>query len=84
MLGKPWKIIGASMFSLYDKHYIYMIDYHSKFIVIKKTESLLAYSLILTCKVFFFSEYGLPKKIISAAGGNFVPEKFKEFCKTST
>ena len=28
-----------------------------------------------------FSEYGLPKKIISDAGGNFISDKFKRFCK---
>ena len=35
-------------------------------------------SLILACKVIF-SEFGLPKKIMSDAGGNFISDKFKEF-----
>ena len=29
-----------------------------------------------------FSEYGLPKKIMSDVGGNFISDKFKQFCKT--
>ena len=37
----------------------------------KKTESHSTDSLILTCKSIF-SEYGLPKKIMSDAAGNFV------------
>ena len=29
---------------------------------------------------YFFSEYGLPKKIMSDAGGNFISDKFKRLC----
>ena len=36
--------------------------------------------LILACRVIL-SEFGLPKKIISDAGGNFSPGKSKQFCK---
>ena len=39
-----------------------------------------AESLILACKVIFL-EYGLPKRIMSDAGGNFISEKFRQFCK---
>ena len=42
-------------------------------------ESLSADNMILACKVIF-SEYGIPKKIMSNTGGKFVSEKFKEFC----
>ena len=38
-------------------------------------EGLSADNLILACKLFF-SEYGLPKKIMSDASGNFISEKF--------
>ena len=30
----------------------------------------------------YFSEYGIPKRIRSNAGGNFISEKFKNFCKS--
>ena len=63
------------MFTLNNKHYLYITDYHSKFPIIKKTENLSADSLILLCKVSF-AEYGLPKKIMSDPGGNFISDKF--------
>ena len=69
------------MFTLKNKHYLCIVDYHSKFPVIKKTEHLSADSLILISKVIF-AEYGLPKKIMSDSGGNFVSDKFKTFCKS--
>ena len=55
------------MFMLHIKNYLCIVDYHSKFPVIKKMEDLSADSLILTCKIIF-AEFGLPKKIILDPG----------------
>ena len=68
------------MFTLNNKHYLFIVDYHSEFPNIKKTEDLSADSLILTCKAIF-AEYGLPKKIMSDSGGNFVSDELKTFCE---
>ena len=51
---KPWKVVGAYMFTLHNKTYLCIVDYHSKFPIIKKTEDLAADSLILACKIIFF------------------------------
>ena len=67
------------MFTLDNRNYLCIVD-DIKVPVITKTEDLSAYSLILACKIMF-SEYHLPKKTISAAGGNFISDKFKRFCK---
>ena len=48
ILAKPWEIIGADMFTLNNKHYLCIIDYHSKSLI-KKTEDLSADILILMC-----------------------------------
>ena len=68
------------MFTLNNKNYLCIVDNHSKFSVVKKREDPSADSLIITCTIIF-SEYGLPKKIMSDIGGNFVSDKFKQFCK---
>ena len=44
-------------------------------------EDLSADSWILACKIIFL-EYGLPRKIMSDEGSNFISEKFETFCKT--
>ena len=67
------------MFTL-NNNYLCIVDYHSKFPIVKKAEDMSTDSLILACK-FIFSEYGLPKKIMSDVGGNFISEKFRQFCK---
>ena len=47
---------------------------------IEKAEDMSADNLILACKGIF-SEFGLPKKIMSDMGGNFISNKFRQFCK---
>ena len=69
--GKPWQVVGVDKFTLHNKNYLCIADFHSKFPVIKKDGTPISSSLILACKLNF-SEYGLPKKIVSDAGGNFI------------
>ena len=68
------------MFTLHNKNYLCIVDYHSKFPVIKK-EDLSADSLTLTCKIIS-AEFGLPKKIMSEVGGTFISDKFKIFYRS--
>ena len=50
---RPWDVIGADMFQLNNKNYLCIVDYHSKFQAVKKTEGLSADSLISAFKVVF-------------------------------
>ena len=68
------------MFTLNKKYYLCIVDYHSKFPIVNRAEDMSAESLIVACKVIF-SEYGLPKRIMSDAGVNFISDKFRKFCK---
>ena len=60
--AKPWEIVSADMFTLHKGNYFYIVDFYSKFLVIKKTEDLSADCLTLPYKIFL--EYCLPKKIM--------------------
>ena len=53
--GKPWEVMGADMFTLNNKNYLWIVDYHSKFPIVKKAEGMSTDSLILACKVIFFT-----------------------------
>ena len=76
---KPWEVVGVDMFTQHSKYCLCIGVYHSKFLVIKQLEDLITDNLIQACK-FIFSEYGLPKKIMSDPGSKFIREKFKGFC----
>ena len=73
---RPWEVLGADILHLNNKNYLCIVNYHSKFAVIKRMEGLSTESLITTTKVIF-AEYGIPHRLMSDAGTNFVSEKFR-------
>ena len=76
---RPWEVLGAEVFHFNNKNYLCIVDYHSKFPAIKRMEGLSTGSLITTTKVIFV-EYGIPCKLMSDAGTNFISDKFRKFC----
>ena len=66
------------MIQLNNKNYLHVVDYHSKFLVVKKMEGLSADNLISALKVVF-AEYSIPKRVMSDTGDNFISEKIQKF-----
>ena len=44
---KPWEVVGVDMFTLNNKNYICIVDYDSKFQIVKNAEDMSAGCLIL-------------------------------------
>ena len=78
---RPWEVIGADIFHFKNKHYLCIVDYNSKFPVIKRLEGLSADNLINVVKTIF-AECGLPHNLMSDASTNFVSDKLHQFCKS--
>ena len=76
---RPWEVIGVDVFHFKNKHYLCIVDYNSKFPVIKRLEGLSADNLI-NVKIIF-AKYGIPCKLMSDEGTNIVSDKFHQFCK---
>ena len=74
-------MLGVEVFQLNNKNYLCVVDFHSKFPVIKRMEGLSAESLIATVKIIF-AEYSIPCRLMSDDGSNFISEKFKSFCNS--
>ena len=77
---RPWEVVGADVFHFKNQHYLCIVDYNSKFPVIKRLEGLSTDNLIKMVKTIF-AEYGIPHKIMSDVGTNFISDKFWQFCK---
>ena len=75
------KCLVQTYFSLIIKNYLCIIDYHSKFPVVKRMKGLSTEKLIATAKVIF-AEYGIPCKFMSDAGTNFISDRFRKFCSS--
>ena len=78
---RPWEVLGADIFQFNNKNYFCIVDYHSKFPVIKRLEGLSTENLIATAKVIF-AEYGIPHKLMPDAGTNFISDRFRKFCSS--
>ena len=66
---RPWECVRAGIFRIYNKNCFCIVDYHSKFPVMKWMEGFSTDNLIKACKIIF-SECRLPSKIVSDAGPN--------------
>ena len=80
ILLRPWDVIGTDIFYLKNKHYLCIVDYNSKFPVIKRLQGLSANNLIKMVKTIFV-KYGVPNKLMLDMGTNFVSDKFWQFCE---
>ena len=73
----PWMKLGVDLFEHNKKQYLLVVDYFSKFPIIRKLHSLSTGSIISELKGIF-SENGIPETLISDRGPQFRSE-FKEF-----
>ena len=78
---RPWEVLGADVFYFNNKNYLCIVDYHSKFLVIKRLEGLSTENLSATAKVIF-GEYGIPHKLMSYTGTNFISDRLRKFCSS--
>ena len=75
----PWNVVGADIFTIKNNTSKCIIDYYSKFPVVKKADNLLADNLIRVARIVF-AEFGLPKKIVPDAVTNYISDIFTQFC----
>ena len=61
---KPCEVVGADIFMINNKMLLCIVDYHSRFPVVKKGDNHAVDDLV-QMTTMIFAEYGLPKKIIS-------------------
>ena len=48
---RKWEVQGADVFQVNNKNYLCIVDYHGKFLVVKKMDNLSAGSLISAFKL---------------------------------
>ena len=61
MLYNPWEVVSADIFSITNDTLLCIVDYYSKFPVVKKTDGLLVDNLVRMAKNVF-TEFGLQRK----------------------
>ena len=76
-----WEQLGLDIFTLKNTHYLLVIDYFSRFPVVKQLQSLHLLSVIKHLKDIF-TEIGIPTSIVSDGGTQFTSQEFQDFTKT--
>ena len=76
----PWTKLATDIFTFDNHNYLVMVDYTSKFPVVRKLSSMTARVVTEIIKSIF-SEYGLPTTIISDNGPCYVAEYFQQEMK---
>ena len=78
---RPWEVVGADIVHFNNVNCLCVVDYNSKFPIIRRLQGLLAEHLI-NAVTAIFTEYGILQKIMSNTGKNFVSERFRQFWKS--
>ena len=78
---RPSKAVCIEIFHFNNINYLCVVDYNSKFPIVRKLQGLLSEHLINAVSAIF-AKYGILLKLMSDVGKNFVSEKFRHFCKS--
>ena len=76
-----WEQLGLDIFTLRNTHYLLVIDYFSRFPVVKQLQSLHSLTVIKHLKDIF-TEIGIPTSIVSDGGTQFTSQEFQDFTRT--
>ena len=76
--AKPWEIVGTDMFTLHNKNYLCIVNYHIKFPGIKKIEILISKPLNTNIKSHVIRLWFTKEN----SGAIFISNKFKTICRS--
>lgn len=77
---RPWTKVGTDLFTLNSKDFVIVIDYTTNFFdiaLIPNKES----STVVKYTKQIFSRYGIPKKVMSDNGPEFIGKAYKKFSR---
>ena len=80
MLLIPCNMVDADIFTFKNNTFLCIVDYYTKFHVLKETNSLSAANLIRSVKIVF-AVFELPKEIMLDAGTYFISYKCRQYCR---
>lgn len=78
--SRPWVKVGTDLFTLFNKTFLVIVDYTSKFFEVinipnAKSETVINYTKSI------FSRHGIPSIVISDNGPEFSSRRYKQFAK---
>ena len=81
ILSRAWEVVGRDLFNSNNHEYLIIVDYYSKFPIIRKMNGLTTSNMVITTTKQVFSEHGIPSKDVSDNGPLYSSEALKEFAQ---
>ena len=78
---KPWHTLGSDIFHWNNANYLLVVDYYSKFPVVKKLTNIQSSTVIAHLKSVF-EEHGIPSKLVTDNGSQYTSAAFQEFSRS--
>ena len=78
--AEPRTKLAADLFQMYGHYYLVVVDHNSKFVAMKNPKNSRSLTVINKCKKIF-SQYGIPKELVTDNGLKFASHHFKNFSK---
>ena len=80
--NRPWEKIGSDLFEYKGKHYLMIVDYYSRYIIVKYLPDIRS-ETVSNAFIEVLTEFGLPSTIMADRGTQYTSELFKQKCKDS-
>lgn len=77
----PFQVIATDIFHIDGNNYLMVVDYLSKWPVVKALKRSMTAAAVIKNLREIFSEFGTPEKIVSDNGSNYTSSDFAKFCK---
>jgi transposase InsO family protein len=77
----PWQMLGTDLFDYGGHKYLLLVDYYSKFLIVRQLQKENSTCVIRHLKQIF-SEQGIPARLYSDNGPCYASQEFSEFAST--
>ena len=77
--ARPWQIAATDLFQFGRSHYMLVVDYYSKYPLVRKLKDFSSQEKNLTKQIF--GEQGIPERLISDNGPHYSSTLFKQFSR---
>ena len=77
---RPWQIVITDLFQFGRSHYMLVVDYYSKYPLVRKLKDFSSQEIINLSKQIF-GEQGIPGRLISDNGPHYSSTLFKQFSR---
>ena len=76
----PWHTLASDLFFYDNENYLIVVDYYSKFPVVRKIPNITTEQVIKNMKLIF-EDQGVPVKLVSDSGSQYLSAQFQQFSK---